>query len=74
MAASSSELFTPDMKMAMLANWLGAMSKLYAERGLRINVKMLSLLTMFNDSRAVISSPAYYVRMVLIGIKAVETR
>lgn len=73
-AASLSELFTPEMKMAIFPNWLGAMSKLSEERGFRIKVKMFSLFIMLRESRAVISSPAYSARMVLMGMKAVETK
>ncbi len=54
-----SELLMPEIKMAMLANLLGAISRLSEDLGLRIRVKMLSLLIMLSDYRAVISSPVY---------------
>jgi hypothetical protein len=45
----------PEIKMAMCANLPGAMSRLSEERGFLMRVKMLSLLTMLRDSRAVMS-------------------
>ena len=60
--------------MAIFANWLGPMSRLSTERGFLIKVKMLSLETIFKDSLAVMSSPAYSAKMVFTGIKAVDTK
>lgn len=47
-------LLMPEMKIAMLANLFGAISRLSEDRGLRIKVNMLSLFIMFKDYRAVI--------------------
>ena len=47
------------MKIATLANRLGAISKLSDDLGFLIKVKILSLLIMFSDYLAVINSPVY---------------
>ena len=56
---SLSALFIPEMKMAILANLLGAISKLSHDLGFLIRVKMLSLWIMFRESLAVMSYPVY---------------
>jgi hypothetical protein len=61
------------MKMAMFANWLGAMSRLSVDLGFLIKVKILSLWIMFRDYRAVINSPTYSAIIVFEGITFVDT-
>ena len=56
----------PEINMAICANLPGAMSKLSEERGFLMSVKMLSLLSILRDSRAVIISPVYSAIMVFI--------
>ncbi len=64
----------PDMKMARCANFPGAMSRLSEERGFRIRVKMLSLLSILRESRAVMSSPVYSASIMLGGMLSVAAR
>ena len=47
------------MKIAILANLLGAMSRLSTDLAFRMSANMLSLLTIFKDSLAVRISPVY---------------
>ena len=71
--ASLSVLLMPEMKIAIFANLLGAMSRQSADRGLRMRVNMLSLFIMFKDSLAVINYPVYSAMIVFAGMMAVDT-